>query len=118
MGHDNGAGNALQAPNWSRLPSLPDYMICFDLNICLTIPVHIGFKGTHCFLCIFGRRRAYGFGLRASLVPDLTYFVIAGAECFTFIGANTPDSMSPPNFNGPEQIAMVVRELASAIGCQ
>jgi hypothetical protein len=34
------------------------------------------------------------------------------------IGGSAPKSATPPNFNRPEQIAMVVRQLASAIGRQ
>jgi hypothetical protein len=34
------------------------------------------------------------------------------------IGGSAPKSATPPNFNRPKQIAMVVRQLASAIGRQ
>ena len=33
-------------------------------------------------------------------------------------GGGAPKPATPPNFNGPKQIAMVVRQFASAIGCQ
>jgi len=60
------------------------------------------FKLTHYQSAYQGRGPAHGGELRQAISPSSA--------------RGAPKSATPPNFNGPKQIAMVVRQFASAIG--